>query len=235
MRCDNEGCAAGLAPRALLFASRSPVRERKIAQILQKNTCRSHQWSRDVWALSADGRCRFGRKRIRRHGRGKAWAWKSRRSAIIRLISAGDQVWPAGPVKWAPSSVRTVWTREGTASIRRRRKSAAVLRVTFSRSSTKRNFEVRSIASVVVAGVDDDAQRQPSGLQRGVALAPSHSCGVITPSFSKRTKGQSKGRIDLIPRRAGKSIAKTRLNTKAGRRWTAQRDAPIRFSSARST
>ena len=29
MRGDNEGCAAGLAPRALLFAARSPVRERK--------------------------------------------------------------------------------------------------------------------------------------------------------------------------------------------------------------
>jgi hypothetical protein len=29
-RCDDEGCAAGLAPRALLFAARSPMRERKI-------------------------------------------------------------------------------------------------------------------------------------------------------------------------------------------------------------
>jgi hypothetical protein len=36
--------------QALLFAARSPVRERKIAQIQQENTCRSHQWSRDAWA-----------------------------------------------------------------------------------------------------------------------------------------------------------------------------------------
>ena len=42
-RCDDEGCAAGPAPPALLFAPRSPMRERKIAQIPQKNTCRSHQ------------------------------------------------------------------------------------------------------------------------------------------------------------------------------------------------
>ena len=42
-RCDDEGCAAGLAPRALLFAARSPMGERKIAQIPQENTCRSHQ------------------------------------------------------------------------------------------------------------------------------------------------------------------------------------------------
>ena len=38
MRCDNEGCAAGLALRALLFASRSPVREIKISRIRQKST-----------------------------------------------------------------------------------------------------------------------------------------------------------------------------------------------------
>src|SRR6202161_2101796 len=42
-RGDDEGYAAGLAPRALLFATRSPVRGRKITQIHQKNTCRSHQ------------------------------------------------------------------------------------------------------------------------------------------------------------------------------------------------
>src|SRR3974390_54759 len=36
MRGDNEGCAAGLAPRALFFAARSPVRERKIASIPKK-------------------------------------------------------------------------------------------------------------------------------------------------------------------------------------------------------
>ena len=47
-RCDDEGCAAGLAPRALLFAARSPMRERKIAQIPQENTCRSHQ-SASAW------------------------------------------------------------------------------------------------------------------------------------------------------------------------------------------
>src|SRR5271165_4088065 len=35
-RCDDEGCAAGLAPHALLFAARSPMRERKITQIQQK-------------------------------------------------------------------------------------------------------------------------------------------------------------------------------------------------------
>jgi hypothetical protein len=38
MRGGNEGCAAGLAPRALLFASRSPVREIKISRIRQKST-----------------------------------------------------------------------------------------------------------------------------------------------------------------------------------------------------
>ena len=32
------------------------------------------------------------------------------RSAIMSLISAGDQVSPAGSVKWIPLSVRTVWT-----------------------------------------------------------------------------------------------------------------------------
>ena len=41
MRGDNEGCAAGLAPRALLFAARSPVREKKITSIPQESTCRS--------------------------------------------------------------------------------------------------------------------------------------------------------------------------------------------------
>jgi hypothetical protein len=45
-----------LAP--CLFATRSPVRERKIAQIPQKSACRSHQWSRDDWAWSADVRSR---------------------------------------------------------------------------------------------------------------------------------------------------------------------------------
>ena len=65
-RGDDEGCAAGPAPRALLFATRSPVRERKITQIQQKNTCRSHQWSTDAWTLSAGDRCRSGRRRIRR-------------------------------------------------------------------------------------------------------------------------------------------------------------------------
>src|SRR4029077_20233691 len=37
-------------------------------------------------------------------------AWKSWRLAVIALISAGDQVSPAGSVKWVPLSVRTVWT-----------------------------------------------------------------------------------------------------------------------------
>src|ERR1700727_1995469 len=75
-RCDDEGCAAGLAPRALLFAARSPMRARKITQISQENTCRSHaflnalvaaapyrveivlthQWSKDGWAWSVDVR-----------------------------------------------------------------------------------------------------------------------------------------------------------------------------------
>ena len=57
-RGDDEGCAAGLAPRALLFATRSPVRGRKITQIQQKTTCRSHQSSRDAWAWSAGDRYR---------------------------------------------------------------------------------------------------------------------------------------------------------------------------------
>jgi hypothetical protein len=41
MRRDDEGCAAGLSPHALLFAARSPMRGTKIAQIWQKATCRS--------------------------------------------------------------------------------------------------------------------------------------------------------------------------------------------------
>ena len=56
-RCDDEGCAAGLAPRALLFAARSPMRERKIAQIPQENTCRSHQSFAGSWSWCANGRC----------------------------------------------------------------------------------------------------------------------------------------------------------------------------------
>ena len=50
-RGDNEGCAAGLAPHALLFAAGSPVRGRKIARIPQKSTCRSHQWSAGSWLV----------------------------------------------------------------------------------------------------------------------------------------------------------------------------------------
>ena len=46
-RSDDEGCAAGLPPHALLFATRSPVRERSIPQIAAKSACRSHQSSRD--------------------------------------------------------------------------------------------------------------------------------------------------------------------------------------------
>jgi hypothetical protein len=38
MRRDDEGCAAGLSPHALLLAARSPVRGTKIAQIWQKGT-----------------------------------------------------------------------------------------------------------------------------------------------------------------------------------------------------
>ena len=58
MRGDNECCAAGLAPRALLFAARSPVRERTIASISQESTCRSHQSSKDAWAWLGDDRHR---------------------------------------------------------------------------------------------------------------------------------------------------------------------------------
>jgi transposase len=77
MRSDNEGCAAGLAPHALLFAARSPVRQRKIAQILPESTCRSHQWSRDAWAWSAGDRRRSGRRRLRRRARGRACVGRS--------------------------------------------------------------------------------------------------------------------------------------------------------------
>ena len=35
-RSDDKGCAAGLAPHALLFATRSPVRDRRIPQIPKK-------------------------------------------------------------------------------------------------------------------------------------------------------------------------------------------------------
>ncbi len=40
----------------------------------------------------------------------KACARKSFSSAIISLISTGDQELPVGSVKWVPLSVRTVWT-----------------------------------------------------------------------------------------------------------------------------
>jgi hypothetical protein len=44
-------------------------------------------------------------------------------------------------VKWVPLSVSTLWILNGTAVTRRRRKSAAVLRATFSCTSTKANLE----------------------------------------------------------------------------------------------
>lgn len=44
-RRDDKGCAAGLSPHALLFATRSPMRKEKITQIRKVNSCRSHQWS----------------------------------------------------------------------------------------------------------------------------------------------------------------------------------------------
>ena len=47
VRGDDRGCAAGLSPQTLLFATRSSVRNVKIAQIHPKGSCRSHQWS---WA-----------------------------------------------------------------------------------------------------------------------------------------------------------------------------------------
>jgi hypothetical protein len=46
-RCDDRGCAAGLTPQALLFATRSPVRNSSIAQISTITSCRSHQLSTD--------------------------------------------------------------------------------------------------------------------------------------------------------------------------------------------
>ena len=49
-RSDHEGCAAGLAPHALLFATRSPVGSRKIARHHAKRAVQSHPWSRDDWA-----------------------------------------------------------------------------------------------------------------------------------------------------------------------------------------
>ena len=47
-------------------------------------------------------------------------------------ISAGTHHRQAGSVKWVPLSVRTVWTRPGTASIRRQESARAARRVTFS-------------------------------------------------------------------------------------------------------
>ncbi|SRR5258706_6752299 len=44
-------------------------------------------------------------------------------------------------VKCVPLSVSTLWILNGTAVTRRRRKSAAVLRATFSCTSTKANLE----------------------------------------------------------------------------------------------
>lgn len=69
---DDRGCAAGLPPHALLFATRSPARERRISQIGIESSCRSHQSSKDVSAWWCGGRYRPGRRRIRRHGRGTA-------------------------------------------------------------------------------------------------------------------------------------------------------------------
>jgi hypothetical protein len=91
---DDKGCASGLSPHALLFATRSPVRKEKITQIRKINSCRSHQWSRDAWVWSVDDRYRRGRRRIRKH------VLRNRcPSASIRLISTGVQVSPAGSVK----------------------------------------------------------------------------------------------------------------------------------------
>src|SRR4029077_8154641 len=49
-RSDDKGCAAGLAPRALLFATRSPVRHSSLARIAEKSACRSHQWFAGSWS-----------------------------------------------------------------------------------------------------------------------------------------------------------------------------------------
>ena len=64
LRGDDEGCAAGLSPHALLFAARSPVRGRKIPRIRQESTYQSHQWSKGAWAVSGDDRRRSERRRI---------------------------------------------------------------------------------------------------------------------------------------------------------------------------
>lgn len=40
-----KGCSAGLPPLILLFATRSPMRNRRISQIRSKSSCRSHKWS----------------------------------------------------------------------------------------------------------------------------------------------------------------------------------------------
>src|SRR5262249_54428103 len=50
-RSVNEGSAAGLAPRVPLFATRSPMRLRRVSQIGEEISCRLHQWSKDAWAL----------------------------------------------------------------------------------------------------------------------------------------------------------------------------------------
>jgi hypothetical protein len=56
MRCDDEGCAAELAPHALLFASRSPVREIKYSGSGKKALVDHISRPGMAWAWSADDR-----------------------------------------------------------------------------------------------------------------------------------------------------------------------------------
>ena len=103
-RGDDEGCAAGLAPPALLFATRSPVRGRKITQIQQKILVDHISRPRMLWLRQPVVNIIGG-----------AGIFEGMRSEGLLLgdhlpDSTGDQESPVGSVKWVPLSVRTVWT-----------------------------------------------------------------------------------------------------------------------------
>ena len=70
-------------------ATRSPMRERKIAQIPQENTCRSHQWSAGSWPWFGCGR--YPRPPGRAHIRDDR-GFRNVRSAVSEHTLQGNAV-----------------------------------------------------------------------------------------------------------------------------------------------
>ncbi len=103
-RGGDEGCAAGPAPRALLFATRSPVRERKITQIQQKTLVDHIRGPRML------GLCQLVIDVVLGAG-----VFEGVRPNEFSSLQGGLDVRHSrallpGVVKWVPLSVRTVWT-----------------------------------------------------------------------------------------------------------------------------